>query len=284
MTRKWRTISSRWQRQDPWNISRKATRRPKWREASSWGATRLRPEEYNQFRCGFEALAFRRQALSRGWAEVEGCRVHVSFAGENNCGAWDVLWVSHPRVILEHCMHNRRYPTLVSMIPRYQYLTINNTHNLVSMIPRYQYPSITCKVAFPPWKETCNVAFAPWKDTCKAAFPPWNGTYNVACPPWKESGIVAFPPWKESGNVAFPPWKETCNVAFPPWKDTCNAAFAPWKVTCNVAFPPWIARQKHRRVAPPTRLPKKKHIHIYTVGEPGGLRVYLYYIYIYVYI
>jgi hypothetical protein len=27
-------------------------------------------------------LAFRRQALSRGWAEAEGCRIHVSFAGE----------------------------------------------------------------------------------------------------------------------------------------------------------------------------------------------------------
>ena len=51
-------------------------------EASSWGASRLRPEENNQFKSGFEALAFRRQALSRGWAEVEGCRIHVSFAGE----------------------------------------------------------------------------------------------------------------------------------------------------------------------------------------------------------
>ena len=59
-----------------------------------------------------------------------------------NCGAWDVLWVSHPRVIFTYCMHNRRYPTLVSMKPRYQYLTINDTQNLVSIIPRYQYPSI----------------------------------------------------------------------------------------------------------------------------------------------
>ena len=104
-------------------------------ESSSWGASRLRPEEYNQWNCGFEALAFRRQALSRGWAEVEGCRIHVSFAGEKNCGAWDVLWVSHPRVIFTYCMHNRRYPTLVSMIPRYQYsyLSINDTKSLVSM-------------------------------------------------------------------------------------------------------------------------------------------------------
>ena len=59
-----------------------------------------------------------------------------------NCGAWDVLWVSHPRVIFTYCMHNRRYPTLVSMKPRYQYLTINDTQNLVSIIPRYQYLSI----------------------------------------------------------------------------------------------------------------------------------------------
>ena len=50
---------------------------------------------------------------------------------------------SHPRAIFTHRMHNRRYPALVSMIPRYQYLTINGTHNLVvSMIPRYRYPSI----------------------------------------------------------------------------------------------------------------------------------------------
>ena len=39
-------------------------------------------EENIQFKRGFEALAFRRQALSRGWAEVEGCRIHVSFAVE----------------------------------------------------------------------------------------------------------------------------------------------------------------------------------------------------------
>ena len=61
---------------------------------------------------------------------------------KKNYGAWDVLWVSHPRVIFTYCMHNRRYPTLVSMIPRYQYLSINDTQSLVSMIPRYQYPSI----------------------------------------------------------------------------------------------------------------------------------------------
>ena len=119
-------------------------------EASSWGASRLRPEENNQWNCGFEALAFRRQALSRGWAEVEGCRIHASFAGEKNCDAWDVLWVSHPRVIFTYCLHNRRYPTLVSMMPRYQYPSINDAQNRVSMIPQnwismipwYQYPSI----------------------------------------------------------------------------------------------------------------------------------------------
>ena len=142
MTRKWRTISSRWQRQDPWGISQTAADDPNEVEASSWGASRLRPEENNQFKSGFEALAFRRQALSRGWAEVEACRIHVSFAGEKNCDAWGVLWVSHPRVIFTYCMHNCRYPTLVSMIPRYQYLSINDTQSLVSMIPRYQYPSI----------------------------------------------------------------------------------------------------------------------------------------------
>ena len=66
---------------------------------------------------------------------------------KKNCGAWDVLWVSHPRVIFTYCMHNRRYPTLVSMIPRYQYPSINDTQNRVSMMPQteyqwYQYPSI----------------------------------------------------------------------------------------------------------------------------------------------
>ena len=66
---------------------------------------------------------------------------------KKNCGAWDVLWVSHPRVIFTYCMHNRRYPTLVSMIPRYQYPSINDTQNRVSMTPQteyqwYQYPSI----------------------------------------------------------------------------------------------------------------------------------------------
>ena len=111
-------------------------------EASPWEASRLRPDESNQVKSGFEALAFHRQALSRGWAEVQGCRIHVSFAGERNCGVWDVLWVSHPRLIFTHCMHNRRYPTLVSMIPRYQHVTINDIDNLVSMIPWYQYPSI----------------------------------------------------------------------------------------------------------------------------------------------
>ena len=40
---------------------------------------------------------------------------------KKNCDAWDVLWVSHPRVIFTYCLQNRRYPTLVSMIPRYQY-------------------------------------------------------------------------------------------------------------------------------------------------------------------
>ena len=53
---------------------------------------------------------------------------------KKNCGAWDVLWVSHPRVIFTYCMHNRRNPTLVSMMPRYQYLSINGTQSLVSMI------------------------------------------------------------------------------------------------------------------------------------------------------
>ena len=51
-------------------------------------------------------------------------------------------------------MHNRRYPTLVSMIPRYQYLSINDTQSLVSMIPRYQYPSINDtqnRVSMIPW-------------------------------------------------------------------------------------------------------------------------------------
>ena len=123
-------------------------------EASSWGASRLRPEEYNQFKGGFEALAVRREALWRGWAEVDGWRIHASFAGEKKCGAWDVLWVSHPRVIFTYCMHNRRYPTLVSMIPRYQYLIINDTQSLVSMIPRYQHPSINDtqnRVSMIPW-------------------------------------------------------------------------------------------------------------------------------------
>ena len=61
-------------------------------EASSWGASRLRPEEYNQWNCGFEELAFRRQALWRGWAEVEGCRIHVSFAGEKNTVALTIFF------------------------------------------------------------------------------------------------------------------------------------------------------------------------------------------------
>ena len=42
-----------------------------------------------------------------------GYMIHVSFAGEKNCDAWDVLWVSHARVIFTYCLHNRRYPTLV---------------------------------------------------------------------------------------------------------------------------------------------------------------------------
>ena len=147
MTRKWRTISSRWQRQDPWVSPRERRGDRNEVEASSWGASRLRPEEYNQFKGGFEALAFRRQALWRGWAEVEGWRIHVSFAGEKRM--WRLRCF-----VGESSMHNRRYPTLVSMIPRYQYLSINDTQSLVSMIPRYQYPSINDtqnRVSMIPW-------------------------------------------------------------------------------------------------------------------------------------
>ena len=70
--------------------------------------------------------------------------------------AWDVLWVSHPRVIFTYCMHNRRYPTLVSMIPRYQYPSINDTQNRVSMIPqtKYQwYPDTSIQVSMIPRTE-----------------------------------------------------------------------------------------------------------------------------------
>ena len=60
------------------------------------------------------------------------------------------MWVSHPRVIFTYCMRNRRYPTLVSMIPRYQYPSINkypepsinDTLTPVSKYQRYPEPSI----------------------------------------------------------------------------------------------------------------------------------------------
>ena len=142
MTRKWRTISSRWLRQDPWGISQTASRRPKWlwsffvrsQQTASWG---VQPISVWLWSIGISSpSSFKR--MSRSWGMQDTCELRRW----KNCDAWDVLWVSHPRVIFTYCMHNRRYPTLVSMIPRYQYLSINDTQSLVSMIPRYQYPSI----------------------------------------------------------------------------------------------------------------------------------------------
>ena len=142
MTRKWRTISSRWQGQDPWGISQRATKTPKlsWsffvrsQQTASWGE---QPVKLWLWSTGISSpSSFKR--MSRSWGMQDTCELRRW----KNCDAWDVLWVSHPRVIFTYCLHNRRYPTLVSMIPRYQYLSINDTQSLVSMIPRYQYPSI----------------------------------------------------------------------------------------------------------------------------------------------
>ena len=79
MTRKWRTISSRWLRQDPWGISQTASRRPKWlwiffvrsQQTASWG---VQPVKLWLWSIGISSPSSLKR-MSRSWGMQDTCEL-----------------------------------------------------------------------------------------------------------------------------------------------------------------------------------------------------------------